>query len=632
MAVAMIAKVIIDTPLPHLNHEFDYEIPESLDAIANPGVRVRVKFRNRRVDGFIVDRVQSSNLTKKLLKIEAVVSAEPVLTPQTLQLAKLVAHRTVGNLSDVLSAAIPPRHARAEKNSTDQPSKFFAESDFKPFTNYDNLDVFLNATSKPGLAVIDLAITDQTDLFIQDLFKQGLSHTIVVVPDQFDAKAIIDSLNKFLDPKRVALLTSSQSNESRYREYLKVLRNQSDIVIGTRGAVFAPVKDLKFVLVVDDGDDLLASPQAPYWNVRDVALWRTEIESTRTLVISRAQSIESAAAISTGQAISINNSASNLRAKQILCTHDDWQHGDDPISKSARLPSLVFQAIRDGLQTGAVLISVPRRGYFPFMSCISCKNLFKCGNCDYPLSLIQNDKVLPCRRCGLISTESKCLTCGGNKFRALVTGVERTAEEIGKAFPNAVIKVSTSESRGAIENQRNVIYLATPGVEPKIIFSGVILLDTDLSLNRPDANSKIRYLRHIFQLLSNLNEQGKLIIVGESSNQIIQCAIRLDPAGLAQSLYAERVATKLNPYSRVAKVAGDMVNLKEIKKMLEAHVQIWGPVLTVPSDLNRYQAEMLISVPKSESNELVKSLRAWVIKGSSAKSSPVKVVIDPNDI
>ena len=101
-------------PLAHLDRPFDYLVPERLGAQARPGVRVRVRFAGQLTDGFILDRVGSSEHQGRLSYLERVVSAEQVLTPEIAGLARAVADRYAGTLADVLRLAIPQRHAATE--------------------------------------------------------------------------------------------------------------------------------------------------------------------------------------------------------------------------------------------------------------------------------------------------------------------------------------------------------------------------------------------------------------------------------------------------------------------------------------------------------------------------------------
>ncbi|MEV0060637.1 primosomal protein N' [Nocardia sp. NPDC050718] len=113
-----IARVLPLLSPAHLDRDFDYLVPPELDEIAQPGVRVRVRFAGRLVDGYLLERLPRSEHTGKMVKLERVVSPERVLTPDVLRLATAVAARYAGTRADVLRLAIPPRHARTESGGT----------------------------------------------------------------------------------------------------------------------------------------------------------------------------------------------------------------------------------------------------------------------------------------------------------------------------------------------------------------------------------------------------------------------------------------------------------------------------------------------------------------------------------
>ncbi|WP_245718356.1 primosomal protein N' [Nocardia miyunensis] len=98
----------------HLDRDFDYLVPPEMDELAQPGVRVRIRFSGRLVDGYLLERLEHSDHTGTLMRLERVVSGERVLTPEILRLITAVAARYAGTRADVLRLAIPPRHARTE--------------------------------------------------------------------------------------------------------------------------------------------------------------------------------------------------------------------------------------------------------------------------------------------------------------------------------------------------------------------------------------------------------------------------------------------------------------------------------------------------------------------------------------
>jgi len=109
-----IARVCVDVPLAHLDRPFDYLVDADADEAAQPGVRVKVRFAGQLVNGWLLERIESSGHGGKLSYLDKVVSPERVLDPEVARLARAVADRYAGNLSDVLRLAVPPRHARVE--------------------------------------------------------------------------------------------------------------------------------------------------------------------------------------------------------------------------------------------------------------------------------------------------------------------------------------------------------------------------------------------------------------------------------------------------------------------------------------------------------------------------------------
>lgn len=129
-----VARVLVDKGVLHLDRYFDYAVPEELDADAQPGVRVRVRFGAGRhrvrdgrreggglIDGFLVERLAESDYSGPLAALAQVVSPERVLSEELLGLTRAVADRYAGSLADVLQLAVPPRSARAEQRPSPEP-------------------------------------------------------------------------------------------------------------------------------------------------------------------------------------------------------------------------------------------------------------------------------------------------------------------------------------------------------------------------------------------------------------------------------------------------------------------------------------------------------------------------------
>ncbi|HEU0132867.1 MAG TPA: primosome assembly protein PriA, partial [Mycobacteriales bacterium] len=141
-----VARVAVDVPVSHLDRVFDYAVPEVLDEVARPGVRVRVRFRDRLVDGYLLERTESSEFRLQPLKV---VSPEPVLAPEIAGLCREVADRDAGLFLDVVRLAVPPRHARVEKEPPRLgPPRPVAVPEPGAWTGYANGAAFVTALAE----------------------------------------------------------------------------------------------------------------------------------------------------------------------------------------------------------------------------------------------------------------------------------------------------------------------------------------------------------------------------------------------------------------------------------------------------------------------------------------------------
>ncbi|MGB7819101.1 MAG: primosome assembly protein PriA, partial [Ornithinibacter sp.] len=281
-----VAIVQVDTGLAHLDRPFEYTVPESMAATAVPGARVKVRFAGRDLNGFVLERASSAEHLGRLSPLRRVVSPEAVLTPSVLRAARDVATRYAGTLGDVLRLGVPPRHATAEKALAMDPPEHhppLPEHSGRSWEPYAAGSALLSRISRgeaPGASVLALpsvhAAADWPAL-LADAARaavEGGRGAVLVVPDHRDVAQVEAALLQALGPGRHVRLTADQGPQARYTAYLKALRGHVQVVVGTRAAAFAPVRDLGLVVWWDDGDDLHEEPRAPYPHVRDVLLAR----------------------------------------------------------------------------------------------------------------------------------------------------------------------------------------------------------------------------------------------------------------------------------------------------------------------------------------------------------------------
>lgn len=263
--------------VPHLDREFDYLVSAEQSDDAQPGVRVRVRFHGRLVDGFVLERRNDTDHQGKLGWLDRVVSAEQVLTPEIRRLVDAVAARYAGTRPDVLRLAVPARHARVEREVATRPDlPEVAPVDGAGWAGYGRGGQFLDALGEARAArAVWQALPGEP---WADRFAEAAAQTVrtgravlAIVPDQRDLDELWRAATTRIDERSVAALSAGLGPAARYRRWLAALRGGARLVIGTRSAVFAPLSDLGLVMVWADGDDTLAEPRAP---TRTPGRWR----------------------------------------------------------------------------------------------------------------------------------------------------------------------------------------------------------------------------------------------------------------------------------------------------------------------------------------------------------------------
>ncbi|MFF4411774.1 primosomal protein N' [Streptosporangium sp. NPDC001559] len=654
-ATLPVARVVVDTPLPHLDRPFDYLVPASMDAEAVPGTRVRVRFAGKLVDGFLLERAEDTEHEGGLARLERVVSPEPVLTPEIALLARIVADRYAGTMADVLRLAIPPRHARAEsepgppREPAGEPSGERTGGDPGPWAGYPEGEAFLTALAQgrspravwsalPGTGRDGLEWPRAVAVAVRETLR-GDRGALVVLPDGKDVALADAALGAVLEPGTHVALTSDLGPAERYRRWLRVRRGHVRVVVGTRAAVFAPVRDLGLVVIWDDGDDLHAERLAPYPHAREVLALRAHHGRAGLLIGGHARTAEATRLVATGWAGAIVADRETIRARapRVRPAGDDAELARDEAARAARLPSLAWRALRAGLETGPVLIQVPRRGYLPGLACQSCRTTARCGHCGGPLALRGGHAMPYCRWCGRIAGQWRCQSCGTARMRAQVVGARRTAEELGRAFPSVPVRTSGRDGVLAAVGDARALVVATPGAEPVAEggYAAAVLLDGWAMLGRPDLRAAEETLRRWMNAAALLRPRAELVVLADSSVPAVQALLRWDPATHAERELAERTELRFPPAVRIATLTGSPAAVREMLGDVElpGQAQVLGPVPLDAPRGDQVRERAMVRVPQAAGAALSAALKGAAGVRSARKSPEVvRVCIDPLDV
>jgi primosomal protein N' (replication factor Y) len=651
----LVARVVVDVPLAHLDRPFDYAVPPELADDVRPGCRVRVRFAGQLVDGFVLELAGSTEHQGKLAPLAKVVSSEPVLTPQVAVLARAVADRWGGTFSDVLRLAIPPRRASAEKRPPAEAPTSPPAPDPSGFARYPAGPELLTALAegRPARAVWTALPGEDWPARLAELCQAALSGgrgALVVVPDGRDLDRLEAAAAGALPKGSFVVLRADAAPDARYRRFLDVARGTAKVVLGTRAAVYAPVADLGLVAIWDDGDDLHAEPRGPYAHARDVLVHRAHLAGCAAVVAATARTAEAALLLESGWAHELVGDRAALRAAspRVHALGADHELARDPAARTARLPSLAHRVAREALAAGApVLVQVPRSGYAPGLACDRCRGPARCAVCAGPLGISATpgpggSRVPACRWCARPAATFDCPHCHGTKLRASVVGASRTAEELGRAFPGAAVRVS-GRSSGVLPSvpASAALVVATPGAEPVAEggYGAALLLDSWALLGRADLRAGEETLRRWMNaatLVRPASAGGQVVVAADAAHPVVQALVRWDPGWLAERELADRRELGFPPATRMASLSGSPQALADFlaAARLPADADLLGPVPEQPRPgQDGVRERYLVRTPRAEGATLAHALaQVQGVRSAKKVAEHVRVQLDPTEL
>lgn len=600
-----VARLWVDTGLSHLEPTYDYLVPQSLDADVSVGVKVLVDFSGRKVDGFVIERIDSSSVGN-LKFIEKVTSPVPLLTAEVMELVTAVARRWGSIPSEILTAAIPPRVMAAEKGFTRESA---AQLQDRSRSKNPSHSYYLFTPGENPIETI-------ASWAVSRLSKGGV---LVVLPELREVLALAEELSNLNADFEV--LDGSLPRSTRYESFLKVATGEAKLVIGTRSAIFSPIADLQTIVVFREGSESHYEKRSPGWNVRDVAILRSQLSAIDLTFAGFAPSSE--------VSLLIEDEAIALRGKRAKVNAMAY-----PQTQGELLPDRIFTPIRDALTRGSVLFLVPRKGYSQAISCTSCRNISLC-DCGGRIYFGGPERGYICSLCNLSTSEWSCKWCKKSAANLLGRGNLRFAQEIGRAFPGfPILSSDATHVVEQVENQRSIV-LATAGMAPPVSggYQAVVVLEGDNLFSQLDLRAQERAREAIMQSASLLSANGKALIVVDNAHPIVAGLSRWNLSPLLSRELREREQTQLPPYVHaiVLEIASSEsstflsgIRSSISESRLPSSTRILGPT-ALDSEFSR----IILTVSRDQGQELFDFLVTYRKKRGLAKKSIPRMRIDP---
>ncbi len=463
---------------------------------------------------------------------------------------------------------------------------------------------------------------------------------------------------------QVAIFHSSLQKGERFDEWTRVKNGDARVVIGTRSAVFAPVKNLGLIVVDEEHESSYRQQESPYYNARDVAIVRAQKESATVVLGSATPSLESFHNARKGKYTLVNlperiNARPMATAKIIDMRSVFARHGKPRVFSDELL-----EAIRETRERGEQsIILLNRRGYSSFILCRSCGETVQCPNCDVTLTYHRSERVIVCHYCNHREAVPRvCPSCGKKYIYYVGEGTEQLEEMLKLLFPalrvaridrdttarRKVFEQSLADfSAGRIDTLVGTQMLAKGHDFPNVTLVGVVSVDVGLAL--PDFRAAERTFQLITQVAGRAgrgDRPGRVLI---QTYHPYHYALRHACAQDYESFYDEELRYRQNhsypPFVALASLlvhGPDLGRVRsdslELRKQLDAaneerKCRVLGPA---PAPLSRLKGEHRFQLLiKSRSRKLLREVADAALKKAADGGMNLRTVnleIDPVSI
>ncbi len=361
---------------------------------------------------------------------------------------------------------------------------------------------------------------------------------------------------------RVSVINSSLTDKQRAKAWIEAKEGENRIILGTRSAIFTPLKNLG-IIIVDEEHDLSYKQQEGFrYSARDLAIYRSHTERIPIILGSATPSLES-----------LFNAERGKYKKLLLDSRPTESHPETyRVVDTSQFPSregltqFALRSIRKTLASGKqALVFVNQRGFCPILLCEECKQVATCDRCQVRLTYHQTTEVLSCHHCGRIkSYPAPCDSCGSSRLIQLGVGTERLEKFLKDVFPEEEILRIDSDSM----RKKNSMRLAIEKIKedkPRILIGTqilakghhfpnitlVIIVNADAGFYSADFRALERLGQTILQVGGRAGRgkhRGEVLIQTQFGNQeTLQKLIKTGYQKFAEHLLKERADASLPP-------------------------------------------------------------------------------------
>ncbi len=372
--------------------------------------------------------------------------------------------------------------------------------------------------------------------------------------------------------ERLCVLHGGLTSAKRRFAYEKILAGETDVVLGTRVAVFAPLRKVSLIILTGEEDPNYKNRQDVRYGTREVAVMRAWLEKARVLLSSICPSAESYLNALRGKYEYLRFPGEKPAVRVLLDSKK--KSGSGLPAGGDIMDRAITAAFAGALEKGRNALLVANRPGHSVPLCEDCGHFERCPSCGTALVLHKTLKTkkagasasLLCHHCGFVKgAQETCGVCGGHGLKPLGAGIERLKEEAERLLTGAMgIKIvdrgkKTEKPEDAPEALLPLLYLGTKRVSkiageagaarPKI----AALIYPESAFFRPGFRSRERVFAEINHLADRLSADGKIIIQTKTP-ELFRAMKELDYEGFMKEELEERKALGYPPFSKIAQI------------------------------------------------------------------------------
>ena len=459
---------------------------------------------------------------------------------------------------------------------------------------------------------------------------------MVLVPEIILTPQMMRKFSSYFGSK-VCMLHSSLRMTERYDQWKRIRRGEVQVVLGTRSAVFSPLKNLGLIILDEEQEGSYQSENPPRYHTRDVAKYLCAREKAVLLLGSATPTVESAWAAETG-------TYHLFRLRQRYNTHAMPQVRIADLRQEilAGNPGLISEPLRQELEENLrrgeqSILFLNRRGSSRMLLCGECGYVPECPRCSVALTYHSANGRLMCHYCGHSERAPEvCPACGGI-MKHIGTGTQKVEEELRELFPGAgILRMDADTASGGheailsrFEKDRIPILLGTQMVAKGLDFENVTLvgvLSADLSLYVDNYRAAERTFSLLTQVVGRAGRGGKqgraIIQTYTPGNDVIRCAASQDYDSFYQGEIRLRRLRRCPPFADLfvftvsgadeGSVLRSSAGFRERLRQVFSEEEVLGPAPAPVLKLNNRFRYRLLLVGKNDKS--TRDRISWLLK------------------